>query len=181
MGLSAASYARQLKLLLPRGVAWMLDASSSISKSLLAIADELARIDARGVDLINETDPRTADETIEQWEEMLGLPDEYVTAIPATLPERQIAVTQKYVSRGGQSEAFFIALALSMGYVVTISRTAMLRVPFRAGDRVTGLTSVFEFTLDVQPPTGDVLPQADFERVIEHATHSHVTVAFNYL
>ena len=60
--MSAAAYADQLKQLLPRGRLWLLEADAKLRALLLAIAEELARVDARGVDLINESDPRTADE-----------------------------------------------------------------------------------------------------------------------
>ncbi len=43
---------------------------------LTGLAEELTRIELRALDLIEESDPRSAEETIEQWEEMLGLPDE---------------------------------------------------------------------------------------------------------
>jgi hypothetical protein len=115
---SAAAYLRQLRALLPPGKAFNYDPDSVVSKCLAAYADELARIDARGVQLIEESDPRTAEETIEQWEAMLSLPDEQVPVIPATLAERRIAVTQKYANRGGQNLDFFVRLAAACGYVV---------------------------------------------------------------
>lgn len=112
------AYARQLRHLFPPGVALDLVDDSELSKLCRALADELARVDARGKDLINEGDPRSADQTIEQWEEMVGLPDDRVTVIPATLAERRIAVTQKYGNRGGQNVSFFVQLAALCGYTV---------------------------------------------------------------
>jgi hypothetical protein len=115
---SQASYVRQLKLLMPPGVAFDLEEGTSDVKVLEALADELARVDGRGVDLINEADPRTADETIADWEQALSLPDDQIPVIPATLAERRIAVTQKYTNRGGQNTAFFTALAAACGYTL---------------------------------------------------------------
>lgn len=182
--LSVEAYARQLKQLLPRGAVWLLEAGSGISNLLLACAEELVRIDGRGEDLIDESDPRTATETIAEWEEMLGLPDEQVPEISAVLAERRLAVTQKLVARGGQSNSFFVTLALACGYVVTVSNynTLLFRSGRgRSGDRLYGTDYAYSMLVTVDPPVGDVLPQADFERVIEHAAHSHITVVFEYL
>jgi uncharacterized protein YmfQ (DUF2313 family) len=177
-------HSRALRQLLPPGRVWRLEAESWIWKTLLAVSDEFRWVSSRAEDLVEETDPRTATETIEEWEEMLSLPDERVTEIPATLAERRIAITQKFVARGGQSPAYFIALALACGYVVTISNytASLFRSGVgRSGDRLYGAFWAYSFLMTVDPPTGDVLPQADFERVIEHATHSHATVIFEYL
>lgn len=296
-----ADYLRQLKALLPPGVVFDREPDSVVTQTLEATADELARVGARGVDLIEESDPRTADETIGDWERILSLPDESVLAIPATLAERRIAVAQKYASRGGQNREFFIALAAACGYEladVTLAiptfgdvnvshlsdvggslaggvtyhykltalnafgetlvssegqiavpgatntnrveisgvqpvegatlyrlygRTSgnfrliyedaspafiddgsvtpvvsppaedtanflairryvpdILRAGFRVGDRVYGAEYAYAMELNVQPPVGTVLAQADFERVIRHATHSHIQVVFTY-
>lgn len=181
---SAASvYARQLKHLLPPGTAFDLEPDSDVTKTLQATAVELWRVDRRGVQLIEESDPRTAFETITDWERMLSLPDELVIAIPATIEERRIAVTQKYVSRGGQNYTFFETLCAACGYTLTsIDRFAnlVLRAGFRVSDRVYGATYAYAMRLNLVTPTGDALSQADFERVIRHATHSHITAFFTY-
>ncbi len=177
----APAYVSMLAQLLPRGPVWLLETGSWINRTLNAFAAELERVVARGKNLISEADPRTANETIADWERVLSLPDEQVTEIPDSLAERRIAVTQKYVSRGGQSPAFFIRLALACGYTVTISKYEVLRVGFRVSDRVYGDAFAYSFLMTVAEPTGPVLAQADFERVIRHATHSHATVVFEYL
>ncbi len=176
-----ARYSRTLKQLLPPGqIRDRIEADSVLSNTMIAAAGEFVRIDARGVDLGNESDPRTADETIADWERIVGLPDEQVTEIPATLALRRLAVTQKYVARGGQSVSFFTGLALSMGYVVTLLKTQVLRVGFRVSDRVYGAGFAYSLEILVAAPTGTVLPQADFERVMRHHTHSHITLIFTY-
>ncbi len=180
--LPAPAYARQLANLLPCGKAFEVTSGSNLEKLLFAIADELARVDARSKDLLSEYDPRTTVEMIGDWERVLGLPDEFVTEISEDIGERQLAVTQKYTARGGQSAAFFIALALACGYVVTISTYAsrIFRVGARVGDRVYGRAYAYAFEFTVAEPTGTYLPQETFERVIQHATHSHITAVFTY-
>lgn len=178
--MDAASYARQLKKLLPPGKLWHLEQDSEITSTLLALSEELARVDARGDDIVDEADPRTAEETIELWEQMLGLPNDLITEIPATLAERRVAITQQFVSRGGQNEEFFILLAAACGYTVTITRHAeqLLRSGFECPGYVKGEDWAYAFTVTVSATSGDALTQAEFERVIRHATHDHVQVVF---
>jgi uncharacterized protein YmfQ (DUF2313 family) len=117
--MDAPAYARQLKQLLPPGSLWRLDPDSWLSKTLEAIGAELARVDARGEDLLDERDPRTAEETLAEWEKMLGIPDDE-TPLGATIAERQFAITRKLLARGGQTPAYYVALAAWLNYTVAV-------------------------------------------------------------
>lgn len=124
MSLDAAAYARQLKALLPRGPLWALDVTSELHKLMLGLAEELARVDARSDALVEELDPRTTTECIDDWERMLGLPDDAFPA-GASLAERRISATTKYASRGGATGAYFISVANRMGFVATYDEPAV--------------------------------------------------------
>ena len=119
MGLSADAYARQLAQLLPRGALWKLEPDSWLSKLLLAIAGELARIDDRSDDLVDEWDPRTALETLPEWERVVGITDP-----SAVTSERQAAIAAKLVARGGQTAAYFVEFAALLGFVATVDTHA---------------------------------------------------------
>jgi uncharacterized protein YmfQ (DUF2313 family) len=149
VAIGAPAYARQLKGLLPPGAA-LLIRDSTIEDTLEAIAEELARLDARGEALIEEADPRTTAELITDWERVLGLPDGCVLELPATLADRRLAVAGKIAARGGQSRPFFIAAALALGFTSTISEfySDVLRSGFRSGDRVNGIAWVHTWRLD---------------------------------
>lgn len=182
--MDASAYARALKRLLPQGAVWDLLLGSRVSDVCHALAEELARIDARGADLINEVDPRTAIETLDDWERVLGLPDEDVPSIPSTVAERRLAVTQKLVRLGGQSVPYYTTLAAACGYVITIDDTygrTILRAGFRAGARAYGVQWAHVWRVDVQPPTGDALPHAELEAIIRRAAAAHTVVLFRYL
>jgi uncharacterized protein YmfQ (DUF2313 family) len=102
--------------LLPPGPAWR----GALMQALLeGLAGVDARIAQRMVDLLREADPRNADESIDDWESNLGLPEACIGQL-ATLQERRAAVVAKYTSGGGQSRAYFIALAAALGYAITI-------------------------------------------------------------
>lgn len=139
MGLSAEAYARQLRGLLPRGSIWPRELDSTLRKLLLAIGDELARVEGRGEDVLREAVPTTALETLEDWERVFGLPDECVEEIPETVNERRFAILGKLVATGGASRAYFIDLAAALGFTITISEYTVARVGiFRSGDRLYG-------------------------------------------
>ena len=76
---------------------------------------------ARAADLLErESDPRLTIELLPDWERNWGLPDPGVTA-PLTIAERQFALVQRMTMLGAQSREFFIELAASIGYHITIS------------------------------------------------------------
>lgn len=181
---SPEAYARQLKALLPPGRLWKLEPDSWLSKVLLALSGELSRVDSRGDDLLAEADPRTANETISDWERVYGLPDTAISTIPSTLDERRVAVTQKVIAIGGQRTDYFVSLAAACGYTATVSdayAATILRSGFRSGARTVGAAWAFAWRMDVQPPTGAALSHAELEAVIRRAAPAHTTVIFNYL
>lgn len=182
--MDATAYARQLKALLPTGPLWLREVGSWVHKTMLALSDELARVDARGVDLLTESDPRTADETLADWERVLGLPDTCIAEIPATTAERQVAITQKLARMGGQTPAYFVQLAAACGYTVTVNDSYganILRAGFLAGSASYGEAWAYAWSLDVQPPAGTALSHAELECILNRAAPAHTTLVFNYL
>jgi uncharacterized protein YmfQ (DUF2313 family) len=173
------AYARQLKALLPPGSLWRLDPASTLSRALQAAAGELARIDERGENLLLEADPRTAEETLDDWESFLGLPEEGQT-LGTSIQQRQADITRKFIAQGGSTPAYFIALAAALGYTATIDYPAAntwrmnvtlsgesatlleFRMGSRIGDRLGGRTVV------------------ELERVINKLKPAHTAVLFLY-
>ena len=70
---SAEAYGRMVRHLFPPGKLWRFEPGSLLEAITLACGDELARIEARGVDLARESDPRTTSELLPDFEAMLGL------------------------------------------------------------------------------------------------------------
>ncbi len=135
MGL-VAQYIQQLVQLLPRGRA--LENTSGILGAILwTIARELERLHLRIDALNDEADPRTCNETIDEWERNLGLPDD-CSSSAQTFAERRQAVVAKDIACGGQSRAYFIGLANALGYDATIGEYRKFRAGSRAGDRCYG-------------------------------------------
>lgn len=133
MGIDAAGYLAHLQALLPPGAAWTRERDANLAKLLRALAEELARVDGRAVDLLRECDPRTAFEMLSDWERVTGLPDQCTGAL-ITIQERRQAVAMKLASTGGQSRQYFIDLAAALGVEITITEF----LPFQAGRSVAG-------------------------------------------
>lgn len=176
------AYARQLLALLPRGAAWTAEAGGALQRTLLAVADALARVDARGSALLLEADPRTAVETIGAWERVFGLPDECLGSTPDELEDRQASVAQRMIMRGGQSRSYFIGLASSLGFAgATVSELHgdVMRVGFRAGDRCYGGGSSHTWQMNL-PASGPLDRRSELECIIRRAAPAHSTVKFSY-
>jgi uncharacterized protein YmfQ (DUF2313 family) len=110
-----ADYEAHLLALRPPGPAWAPE-----DDHLGAAAEECARVHNRAVALVDEADPRTTTELLTDWERVAGLPDACTGPLP-TLAQRRAALVARLTSIGGQSRAYFIALAASLGYTVTIT------------------------------------------------------------
>ncbi len=133
MGMTAKDYLSQLFALLPRGAAWTGKLTSTRGQLLWGLSEEPARIDARGFDLLDEAHPARTVEILPEWESVFGLPDS-CTGELETLQERRAALIAQVTLIGGQSVGFFISMAQSRGYEITITEHA----PFRAGVNTAG-------------------------------------------
>lgn len=129
MAYRADQYREQLKALLPPGRAFPRERGSTLDALLDALAIELARIDARGDQLMIEAIPFTTTELLPDWERVAGLPDSCSGLLADTLQQRRADLVAKLAARGGQSRAYFIAVALALGFVITIEEF----FPFRVG------------------------------------------------
>lgn len=108
-------YVLLLQSALPSGMAWVRDKSSVLTQLLTGIALEFSRVDARALDMIAESDPRTTTELIDDWEAFAGLPDPCVTD-EQTLEQRRVALASKLLMQGGQSCEYFLSIAQNLGY-----------------------------------------------------------------
>lgn len=112
------NHAELLKRLLP-SVAY--DQSAPlISAELQADGNALDTAQIAAELILTESDPRTTSYLLPDWERVLGLPDPCAGQLP-TIELRRAAVVTKVWMKGGQSRAFFIALAARLGFVITIT------------------------------------------------------------
>lgn len=134
MGLMREHYLHHLQALLPWGAAWPRVAGATLNRFLDAVAEELARIDGRALQLSVEANPRTTLELLADWERVAGLPDNCSGTLRDTVQGRRQVLVSKLISLGGQSRSYFEGIAAEMGYSVVIEEYS----PFRAGRSCAG-------------------------------------------
>lgn len=191
----APSFLAGLQALLLRGLAWRQDADAVLTRLLSAVADGLARLHRRTLDVLEETDPRTTRALLSEWEAMAGLPDPCAGAA-GTLQERRAQLLAKLTARGGQSIAYLEGVAAAIGYTVTIEesprfRCGQSRCGQRLGGRIAahtlrvraGAAPVTKFRAGVSAAgdrLGAIHTNAAMECVIRRAAPAHAVVVFDY-
>jgi uncharacterized protein YmfQ (DUF2313 family) len=115
-------YYKQALKLLPPGLIWAIDEGGRLARILKASAGQLAACHLRADGLMLESSPQTASETLPEWEEMAGLPDECVGGGVDGLAvvERQELVVERLTRRGSQAVNRYLELARALGYDVQI-------------------------------------------------------------
>lgn len=121
---SVEEWTRTLLDLLPRGIVWPRDPETVIYRFWEAIADGMVAIQTRDCALLAESFPCGATELLPDWERLLGLPDECTGGADRPLAVRRQYVCAKLTAQGGQSAAYFIALAAQYGFHITITEHA---------------------------------------------------------
>ncbi len=122
----------QLLQLTPRGPAWGTDEAGSgqgAEPGMLsfwrALAGHAARNYAIDFDLATQCFPSAITTSLEDWEAEYELPDP-CTSGQASTAQRIAAVRTKFGAIGGQSIAYFVCLAASIGYAITITEPNQL-------------------------------------------------------
>lgn len=116
---TAADYVWQFQRLLPRGRIWHRGWGWLQAELLLLLMPTWVRLHARANNVLVETFPCSTIELLPEWEATLGLPDPCTGPLD-TVQQRTAAVCAKFSARGGQSPAYFIALAEALGYTIEI-------------------------------------------------------------
>ncbi len=193
----------------PRGAAHVIPRGSTRRKFWEGMVRLVADAEARAVDVLRESDPRTTTELLPEWESDFGLPGP-CDELGATTIHRRAALTAKITAQGGQSRAYFIRVALALGYAITITEHPAMVIGRTVGPggtfdgvfflpgRLDVLTSVghWTYTWDVHAPevspffarvgestTGDPLVEATnvpLECHLEEIKPAHTRIRFFY-
>lgn len=108
-------YLNQLQSLLPPGRAWPRDDDAELTAFLTGLAEWLAAVHERALDLKREINPYTASELLDEWESSLAL-----DAGSLTEAQRQAANVAKLADMGGARKTRYLALAAALGYTASI-------------------------------------------------------------
>lgn len=174
------AYTSQLIALLPRGDFW--EGFPTLKALLAAWAEELSRVHGRMLDLLREADPSQAVETLSDWERVLALPDECMP-LAASIEERQQAVVAKLIGQGGQSIAYYTALAAALGYTITITEFDPWTCVSDCTYPLYGEAYAYAWQVNVlTAPDGRLVDGQclDLECVLTRANQAHLSVLFNY-
>ncbi|MDT7952831.1 MAG: putative phage tail protein [Acetobacteraceae bacterium] len=194
-GLTTDDFAQAIARLYPRGRALPRESDTTLARLNAALGDAIFGVHAEGVALLErEADPAYTVELLPDWEAEYGLPDPCTPANP-TLQQRRNALLAKIAGIGGQSSAYYIAVAASLGYQISITELQPFRVGRnRMGDNLR--SSAWQFVWIVNAPlttftrfragqsaTGEPLAtwgNAPLECVIRRIAPAHTAVHFAY-
>ena len=195
MALIDTDYLHQLQALLPPGPAWQKDDNALLTRVLSGLSGELARVDGRAWQIAEEADPRTVAELFADWERVTGLPDACAVAFGGTqtAAQRRAALLGRLTTMGGQSPAYYIALAASIGYAITITEFRAHTVEDDVNYALFGgawdfawqvnaaLNTINEITVDmtVEDPLA-AWGNALLECVINRLKPAHTTLLYSY-
>ena len=113
-------YRRLLQSLFPRGKFWTRAESATLTQVLNGLGEELSRVEGRAENLIIESIPSRADETLEEWEEDFNLP-EFGLSLADSTAGRQASISAKHVAVGQQNKEYFEEIALALGYNISVT------------------------------------------------------------
>lgn len=125
-------FLRALLHLPPPGRAFSGDPDTVQAAVFTPPGNALASVHAAAVLLLEqEADPFYTELLLPEWEADWGLPDP-CTPVAPTIAQRRAALLAKIAAQGGQSPAYFVAVAAAMGITITITEYS----PFRLGSRL---------------------------------------------
>lgn len=150
-----------------------------------AFGKELERLELRILVALAEMDPRTAQETLDEWERMYGLPDVRVPVLPTGTVQRRAVVVAKVIRRGAQNEPAYELLINTLGWELIELRRFWTTAPFRCGDRCGGRCNGVAWACTVEFLVGgetvDSLPLADLTRVLQFTVQAHAHCLVTYV
>lgn len=179
------AHADLLKRLMPTSY----DPAGRVLNALLAA--EGAALDVAAANsgvLLVEDDPRSAMQTIPDWERVLG------ASVNRSTAARRAFLVGKLNESGGQSRDYFVALAASLGYRVTLDEFRPATVLDSVMTPLTGVIWRFVWRVNVAAASGyrqaSVLDtvmdafaswgNADFEAAMREDAPAHTLVLFAY-
>lgn len=134
---TADDFVGAFQALLPRGRVWPRDPAAQQTQLFDGLAPSCANLAARANDLLVDAFPASTEELLPEWEETVGLPDPCAGLSP-TIDQRRAQVVARFIASGGQSVAYFTAVAEALGYSITITQFAPFRFGARFGEPLCG-------------------------------------------
>jgi uncharacterized protein YmfQ (DUF2313 family) len=187
-GLTADDFHTLLMDLLPVGAAWPRLPDTVLWNFWFVPADVYAAVHASDCHLLDEAWPcETAVDLLPDWERVVGLPDVCTVAYwPVPIDQQRLLICAKLAARGGQSRQYFIDLAASYGFTITITEHRPWRLgldqlcPDQAEGNSIPQIGACEFWWEVNVEAVGPFDPSVLECVIRRAAPAHTVVTFNY-
>ena len=167
---------QKLQAYLPPGLAWTRDSDSVLTKLLRPLAYGFARISRRALDLLEEVDPRTTYELLEDWERVYALPDDCNQ--PTTIAGRRTALQNKMNGNDSPTIENLNALAAEVGYdsdIQVYRRADLFTCISPCNAALYGDDWMFVWTMSAWPGDSD----AALECTLDAVTPQHTTLVMN--
>ena len=134
----------------------------------------------RNADLmLNESDPRVTVQLFSDWERVAGLPDSCSATLSLSIEQRQVALAAKLALHGGQSRAYFIAMAAKFGYPgATITEFSPLTCNDTCNDALWSEADRFAWQINLHSLLAG---NAQLECAIRKFSPAHTTPVFAYV
>ena len=146
----------------------------NIIAETLAVGAALDAAQAGAGKLLAEADPRLSSMLLADWERNYGL-----EAGSASEASRRAALVAQILAGGGQSRAYYVAVAAALGYAATIEEFALHNVMSPVTFPLYGRAWRFVWRVRAHPGVGAVAAAA-FEVLINKLKPAHTRVVFDY-
>lgn len=161
-------------------------ASSKFGALLSCFANELYLLHVKALDLWSESIPGLAVDTLEDWERILGVPDECTTNyLSQTTSQRQNTVAAKYYTfnANGLNKQFYIDFATNYGFTITVADSggSSYNTPFvvgisKVGDRLINNAGISNVIITIT--AGDTALVDQLKCNIDKLKPSHVAITY---
>ncbi|MFM0270090.1 DUF2313 domain-containing protein [Paraburkholderia aspalathi] len=144
---SATNYLQALQAHLPRGRVWPRDPDAVQTAVLSGFTPCFAALTTRANYLLVDAFPPSTFELLPEWESTLGLPDPCAGTAPTT-QQRVMQVVARLTATGGQSIAYYTAVAAALGYPITVTQFVPSRFGKRFGTLFGGVAWAFAWQIN---------------------------------
>lgn len=181
MGRTYIEYRKLLQSLLPKGYFWTRTEDSTLTELLNAFSDELARIEERGENLIDEVFSDTISELLEEWEEDFNLPPSGFD-LASTTEGRRADIYAKIIAVGQQNKEYFEEIAAELGYTITITEfeKSLTDISSAGEDIITEDNCVFYWMINVWVTNRNDAYIQDLIHDIKLRKPAHTIVMFRF-
>ncbi|QNT79455.1 putative phage tail protein [Entomobacter blattae] len=176
------NFTKALLDLFPKGPIWNRLPDGPMAFLCKIWAQPFARNAARAEVLLTDVFPGTSSETLPEWEKTVGLPDPNLPALDPSLEGRRTSVVNRLTDTGQSDQDYYISIAKSYGYPITITFFSPLVFGQTFGLAFRGEVWAHVWQVNA-PEASSSVPggKAQLEQILRALAPPHTIVIFNYI